>query len=117
MPITGYDIEERKQYAERVKNKIQQRFMFAQVITPFDICQDTSLPYSKLMGMDIEKLLECNAICMTHRWSFSKGCRVEKYIASTYGKTIMFLNDKKGHFWLTKECNYGKKLKYSKEKE
>lgn len=37
------------------------------------------------MGRDVEKLLLCDAIYFCDGWHDSKGCRVESYIAETYG--------------------------------
>lgn len=41
--------------------------------------------YAYYMGRDIEKLLLCDAIYFCEGWHESKGCRVESYIAETYG--------------------------------
>ena len=50
LPITGYDLRERKQYAESVKNRLQQIYPDDEIITPFDVCADQSLPYEELMN-------------------------------------------------------------------
>lgn len=45
LPITGYDLHERKQYADSVKNRLQQIYPDGEIITPFDVCADPSLHY------------------------------------------------------------------------
>lgn len=51
LPITGYDLQERKQYADGVKKRLKQIYPDDEIITPFDVCTDTSLPYEELIGM------------------------------------------------------------------
>ena len=38
LPITGYDLQERKQYAESVKKRLKQIYPDGKIITPFDVC-------------------------------------------------------------------------------
>lgn len=45
LPITGYDLRERKQYAENVRSRLQQIYPDGKIITPFDVCADPSLHY------------------------------------------------------------------------
>lgn len=44
------------------------------------------------MGKDIEQVILCDAILMCPGWENSKGCRVEKFTAETYGKEVLFMN-------------------------
>jgi len=46
------------------------------------------------MGRDIEQVILCDAILMCPGWENSKGCKVEKFTAETYGKEILYM--KKG---------------------
>ena len=41
IPITGYDLQERKQYADSVKNRLQQIYPDGEIIIPFDVNPDT----------------------------------------------------------------------------
>jgi hypothetical protein len=43
------------------------------------------------MGRDIENVILCDAILMCPGWENSKGCKVEKFTAETYGKEILFI--------------------------
>ena len=62
LPITGFQLEERRAYAKKVAENIREKSLDKEkikTITPFDINEDLSLPYSQLMGKDIAALLEC----------------------------------------------------------
>ena len=88
LPITGYDLQERKQYAENVKKRLQQIYTDREIITPFDVNPDPSLPYEELIGKDIAALLTCDMVYVC-KWSdYSKGCRLERYAALIYGIII-----------------------------
>ena len=43
------------------------------------------------MGRDIENVILCDAILMCPGWENSKGCKVEKFTAETYGKEILYI--------------------------
>ena len=99
-PISGYDLEERKQYAiqkeaELIDDFYNQRGVyknqsFLQVITPFVVNKNEKKDsYARKMGNDIEALLECDAIYMCNGWQNSKGCMAEFEVARIYGKEII----------------------------
>ena len=93
LPITGYDLQERKQYAENVRIRLQQIYPDGEIITPFDVCPDSSFPYEVLIGNDIAAILSCDAFYVCTDSSHSKGCRLEYYAALIYGKLIMKKED------------------------
>ena len=100
LPISGYDIEERKAYAAQRKKDLLSLFrdvftdnIVVEVVTPFEVCTDPDKSYSYYMGRDIEALLDCDAILMCQGWEKSKGCQLERYTADLYGKEIVCLND------------------------
>lgn len=100
LPISGYDIEERKAYAAKRKEDLLSLFLdvftdnvVVEVVTPFEVCAETDKSYSYYMGRDIEALLDCDAILMCQGWGKSKGCQLERYTADLYGKEIVCLND------------------------
>ena len=43
------------------------------------------------MGKDIEQVILCDAILMCPGWENSKGCKVEKMTAETYGKEVFYM--------------------------
>lgn len=91
IPITGYNLEERK----RTANEIKKIFIadHYEAITPFDVCNEKDKPYSYYMGKDIEVLLECSHICFVDGWKKSKGCRAEKAIADIYGIKRIYIHE------------------------
>ena len=91
LPISGYDLDERKLYAIWVKNLIKDKYpKVAKVITPLNVCSEPDKPHSSYMGKDIEALLECDAIYLCEGWQNSKGCMAEFEVARIYGKEIIF---------------------------
>ena len=91
LPISGYDLDERKLCAIYTEKQIVNRFPKPlQVITPFIVCPDSDRPYSYYMGKDIEALLECDAIFLCEGWQNSKGCMAEFEVARIYNKQILF---------------------------
>ena len=88
LPITGYDLQERKQYAENVRIRLQQIYPDGEIITSFDVCPDSSFPYEVLIGNDIAAILSCDAFYVCKDSSHSKGCRLEYYAALIYGIII-----------------------------
>lgn len=88
LPITGYDLQERKRYAESVKKRLQQIYTDSEIITPFDVNPDPSLPYEELIGKDIAALLTCDMVYVCNGSNNSKGCRLERYAALIYGIII-----------------------------
>ena len=78
-----------KKVAENIREKSLDKEKI-KTITPFDINEDLSLPYSQLMGKDIAALLECSAILLCKGWEKSKGCRLEKATADIYDLEVLF---------------------------
>ena len=88
LPITGYDLQERKKYADNVRSRLQQIYPDGEIITPFDVCADPSLPYEELIGKDIAALLTCDMVYTCKGSNDSKGCRLERYAALIYSPII-----------------------------
>ena len=88
LPITGYDLHERKQYADSVRSRLQQIYTDSEIITPFDVNPDPTLPYDELIGKDIAALLTCDMVYVCNGSNNSKGCRLERYAALIYGIII-----------------------------
>ena len=101
LPITGYDEEERKEEAERLKNLAMENIAAglikvrprngrdvrltpenSEVVTPFDIVPNVhGMSYAEIMGKDLVVLLECDMICFAKGWHLSKGCCIEFAVA------------------------------------
>lgn len=64
---------------------------------------------AKIMGCCVQKVLECDAICLDRGWSVSNGCRVEMTTAYYYGKERIYIDDEDGtafslHCFVCKHC-------------
>ena len=95
LPISGYDIEERKTEAEKAKFRAFRAFGFKRtidivnVVTPFEINNHVDIDdYARQMGNDIEAILNCDAVYFCKGWQNSKGCAAEYEIARIYGKEL-----------------------------
>ena len=91
LPISGRDINTVKNRVKHLKEIfISDEY---ELVSPFDICPDSSLPYNELMGRDIAGLMECDAALFDFDWQESKGCRTEMAVAEIYGKRIYRIAD------------------------
>lgn len=93
LPISGRNLDDVKRRAEHLKASIEPGAEYFVGVTPFDICPDSTLPYSELMGRDIAGLLECDAVLFDYDWYESKGCRTEMAVAEIYGKRVFKIKD------------------------
>lgn len=93
LPISGRDLDDVKRRANTIKESVESDDYVP--VTPFDICPDSTLPYSELMGRDIAGLLECDAILFDYDWNESRGCRAEMAIAQIYNKRIFKIKDER----------------------
>lgn len=93
LPISGRNLDDVKKRASYLKESIISDEY--EGITPFDICPDSTLPYSELMGRDIAGLLECDAVLFDFDWNESRGCRAEMSIAKIYNKAIYKIKDER----------------------
>ena len=84
LPITGYDLSERKKYAERLKKHLQLINPQAKIVTPFEVKPDQELSYAEYMGNDIATLLASDAVYFCKGWDKSSGCRLEHSAAFEY---------------------------------
>ena len=71
LPITGYDIIERKATAEKEAREIKETILNVglaedvDIITPFTVNTDLAKPYEELMRKDIAALSTCDYIVLS----------------------------------------------------
>lgn len=87
IPISGHDYGKQKAYANLIKKKFEE--VGAEVVTPFEVAPETDKPYSYYMGLDIEALLDCDAVYFCPGYELSRGCRLEYSAALTFDKFIL----------------------------
>lgn len=91
LPISGRNLDDVIKRANHLRDSVVSEYYEA--VTPFDICPDSTRPYSELMGRDIAGLLECDAILFDNDWNTSKGCRTEMAVAQIYGIPIYHISN------------------------
>lgn len=87
LPISGYDIKDVKERAERATRYLAEKGYEA--VTPFDVSPDENASYAEHMGRDIHALLDCDAVLFLRGWENSKGCQLERQAAIIYEKEMM----------------------------
>ena len=91
LPITGYNLAERIEYANKKKKELHDGWGNLEVITPFDVVTPalskeelTKEEYAEAMGKCISALIKCDAIYLCEDWQYSRGCNAEFEIAKIY---------------------------------
>lgn len=93
LPISNRCLEDVKHRANKLKESVASNEY--EPITPFDICPDSMLPYSELMGRDIAGLMECDGVLFDFNWYESKGCRIEMAVARNCNIPVYKLVDER----------------------
>ena len=88
LPISGYDINERRATAERKKRELES--LGFDVVNPLDNGLPEDAGTHAHMKRDIEMLLGCDAIYMMKRWLHSAGCKCEFDVATAIGLDVYF---------------------------
>ena len=89
IPITGHDENKQREKADSIKHMLSRQGWH--VISPFDVYVGPEPTYGTYLGADVRIIIDhVDAIFMCKRWQESKGCRVERFVAETYGKEIRF---------------------------
>lgn len=87
IPISGEDYNDQRNHAFVVATDLG--YKGYDVVTPFDINPQPTIPYNEAMGKCIEALPDCDIICLCKGWNNSKGCRAELQVALVYGKEVI----------------------------
>lgn len=90
LPISGYDLEERKETA--MKMEVKFRGMGYDVLSPLGGNWIEGLTTNEYMRRDIEMLLTCDIIFLMNGWNASAGCHTELCVAMACGLQVMFEN-------------------------
>lgn len=95
LPITNLDEKKQREKADRVKTMLSK--MGHDAINPFEIYVGTDASYGQCLGADITALIDhASAIFLCKGWRESKGCRIEKFVAETMGKKIIYEEREEG---------------------
>lgn len=96
LPISGYDLSERRRVAEAARLHLQAENPEARVVSPFDLADyvealNPQARYSDYMKEDLAFILdEADVVCFLENPLFTKsrGVRLEYAAARAYGKRI-----------------------------
>lgn len=91
-PISHFDIEERREFAEK-REKILTEVYGYEVVNPLKNGLDASAHWREHMKRDVQLLLECDKIFMCKDWQYSKGCLFEHEVAVTCGISALYENN------------------------
>lgn len=87
LPIAHYDLEERKEYAQRVEDMLSH---FYSVVNPLKNGLPEDADWKVHMRKDIQDLLTCDAIFMCNGWEMSNGCKLEFDVATSCGLEVLY---------------------------
>lgn len=88
LPISGYDLEERKETA--LKAEITLRGRGYDVFNPLGNNWENGLSTHEYMKRDLKALLECDVILFLDGWCRSAGCKCELDVATAIGIDVWF---------------------------
>lgn len=87
-PISGCDINERRETFERVENELKK--LGYKVLSPMKNGLSQDEPTSRHMKRDIILLLQADAIFLMTGWNRSAGCLTELNVATACGLDVWF---------------------------
>lgn len=87
LPIAHYDLEERKEYAQRIEDMLSH---FYSVVNPLKNGLPEDADWKVHMRKDIQDLLTCDAIFMCNGWETSVGCKLEFDVATSCGLEVLY---------------------------
>lgn len=88
LPISGYDLDERKETALAMEVKLRGRGY--DVFNPFNNGLTDKASTYEHMKADIKALLDCDVIMFMYGWNRSAGCHTELCVAMACGMEIWF---------------------------
>lgn len=88
IPISDLDERKQREKADMIKACLSRQGHT--VVNPFEICAGKNPEYIDYLVYDLRALYGCDAIYMCDGWQNSKGCNVERFFATTYGKKILY---------------------------
>lgn len=103
IPISGYDLEERKEYAQRVESALSASY---EVVNPLKNGIPETEDWCVHMRKDISDLLTCDFIFMCSGHILSRGCRLELDIAKSCGIGVIYESEVDYSSSLCKECRF-----------
>lgn len=92
-PYTGNE-EQNKKEAREIAAKLKKENPNVIVVNPLDFfTYAENLEYEEILQQCLEMLRQCDAIVMTGKWQYSRGCIAEAEEAAAVGIPIIFSGD------------------------
>jgi len=88
LPISGYDLDERKETALAMEVKLRGRGY--DVFNPLGDQFQPGLTTNEYMKLDLKALLDCDVIMFMYGWNRSAGCKCELDVATAIGLDVWF---------------------------
>lgn len=88
LPISHYDLEERRQYAQKIEDSLSH--FYETVVNPLKNGIPDTADWRVHMRRDMQLLLGCDAIYLTKDWESSKGCKLEFDVATSCGLDVVY---------------------------
>lgn len=112
-PITGYDIEERREAFKRVQLELEQQCGWKHTFNPMENGLPANAHRSEHIREDMKQLLKCTAIYMMHGWEKSAGCQLEFNTATQIGLAVKLESHKE---WIV-DFSIAKYMEHGKDKK
>ena len=90
LPISHYDLEERREYAQRVEDVLNHYY---EVVNPLKNGLPEDADWREHMRVDLQDLLTCDCIFMCAGYEASKGCKLELDVATSCGLGVKYERD------------------------
>lgn len=87
-PMTGYP---ELNFPAFHREAAHYRAMGYEVINPAEINSDPKAEWLDCMRADIKQLVDCDTVAMLPGWEWSKGARLEHYIANALGMKVIYV--------------------------
>lgn len=88
LPISGYDVMERRKVAKEMENKLLE--LGYDVFNPLENGLPTSASTNEHMKADIKALLDCDAVLFMQGFNHSAGCYTELTVSMAIGLDVWF---------------------------
>lgn len=87
--VTGLPQQEVVDKFAKAQKDIEE--MGFEVVNPIKVVKNFDTPWNEAMKMCITALFDCNCMVLLPCWKESKGARLEKDIAHSFGMELLFL--------------------------
>lgn len=88
IPISGLPYQEQRDKADRTKAALSRAGY--EPLNPFEVYAGENPEYADYLCSDLRALMDCEAIYLCAGWQYSRGCRIERFVAQECGLKILY---------------------------